>query len=329
MNCARSAHRSRRSRQGRIAGGVMIWRPMVKKAVVARSTAALQSSISRTRSALRRSHAPREAIIVIAGAPLRVRSQRQMIGVNKRAAHDYIETVTSGIDALTRSNRFISTANSRPLWQRVIAGERLPKRLARRPKCEGTVEDHRKIALDVRELIRNRVFERRVGSVFHLDLAYPWLRIMRLNSSSLDLELVTGRIVVVPLVSANCGVMGERIRLACPLCARRVCTLYYLEPRLACRRCNGLWYAAQRTSSSARKALAKRKIRRKLGNYGQLWAASTRQSRAACGGEPMRAIVRRWTGSSASSVIDRYLSTSLTASMPAVHRSRPGRRCRR
>ena len=47
----------------------MIWRPMVKKAVVARSTAALQSSISRTRSALRRSHAPREAIIVIAGAP--------------------------------------------------------------------------------------------------------------------------------------------------------------------------------------------------------------------------------------------------------------------
>ena len=31
----------------------------------------------------------------------------------------------------------------RALWQRVLAGERLPKRLSRRPKCEGTVEDHR------------------------------------------------------------------------------------------------------------------------------------------------------------------------------------------
>ena len=36
---------------------------------------------------------------------------------------------------------------------------------------------------------------------------------------------------------------------------------------------NGLWYAAQRTSSYGRKALAKQKIRRKLGDYGQLWAA--------------------------------------------------------
>ena len=35
---------------------------------------------------------------------------------------------------------------------------------------------------------------------------------------------------------------------------------------------NGLWYAAQRTSSYGRKALAKQKIRRKLGDYGQLWA---------------------------------------------------------
>ena len=129
------------------------------------------------------------------------------------------------------------------------------------------------IALDVRELIRHRVFERRVGSEFNLNLAYPWLRVMRLNSSSLDLQLVSGRAVSVPLVRASCGVMGQRMRLECPLCARRVCTLYYLEPRLACRRCNGLWYAAQRTSSYGRKALAKRKIRRKLGDYGQLWAA--------------------------------------------------------
>ena len=155
-----------------------------------------------------------------------------------------------------------------------MAGERLPKDLfPAKSKCHRTVEDHRNIALDVRELIRKRVFEQPVGSVFHLNLAYPWLRVMRLNSSSLDLELVTGRAVSVPLVSAGCGVMGERMRLECPLCGRRVCTLYYLEPRLACRRCNGLWYAAQCTSSYGRSALAKRKRRRKLGDYGQLWAA--------------------------------------------------------
>ena len=170
------------------------------------------------------------------------------------------------------------TPNERPcvpkaLWQRVLAGERLPKRLSRRPKCEGTVEDHRAIALDVRELIRKRVFEQPEGSTFRLNMAFPWLRVMRLNSSSLDLQLVTGRSVIVPLVSASCGVMGQRMRLECPLCARRVCTLYYLEPRLACRRCNGLWYATQRTGSYGRKALAKRKIRGKLGDYGQLWAA--------------------------------------------------------
>ena len=165
------------------------------------------------------------------------------------------------------------TVEPKPLWQRVLAGERLPKRQSRHPKCEGTIEDHRTIALDVRELIRKRVFEQPAGSVFHLNIAFPWLRLMRLNSASLDLELVTGRTINVPLVSATCGVMGQRMRLECPLCARRICTLYHLEPRLACRRCNGLWYAAQRTSSYGRRALAKRKIRRKLGDYGQLWAA--------------------------------------------------------
>jgi hypothetical protein len=59
-----------------------------------------------------------------------------------------------------------STAEHRPLWQRLIAGERLPKRLFRHPKCEGTIEDHRMIALDVRELIRKHVFDRPVGSAF-------------------------------------------------------------------------------------------------------------------------------------------------------------------
>ncbi len=155
-----------------------------------------------------------------------------------------------------------------------MAGERLPKRpLIAKSKCEGTVEDHRNIAFDVRELIRKGVFEQPVGTVFRSNIAFPWLRLMRLNSSSLDLELVSGRVVIVPLVWAACGIMGRRMRLACPLCGRRVCTLYYLEPRLACRRCNGLWYAAQRTSSFGRKALAKRKIRRKLGGYGQISSA--------------------------------------------------------
>ena len=101
----------------------------------------------------------------------------------------------------------------------MTTNERPPKRLSRRPKCEGTVEDHRNIALDVRELIRKHVFEQRVGSVFRPNIAYPWLRVMRLRSSSLDLKLVSGRVVIVPLVSAGCGVMGERMRLECPLCA--------------------------------------------------------------------------------------------------------------
>jgi hypothetical protein len=155
-----------------------------------------------------------------------------------------------------------------------MVGQRLPKDLSKaKSKCEGTVEDHRGIALDVRELIRQRVFDNPVGSAFRLNLAYPWLRVMQLNSSSLHLQLVTGRIVVVPLVSASCGVMGQQMRLECPLCARRVCTLYHLHGRVACRRCQGLWYATQRTSSYGRKSLAKRKVRRKLGDYGQLWAA--------------------------------------------------------
>jgi hypothetical protein len=165
-------------------------------------------------------------------------------------------------------------AEPRAWWQRVIAGERLPNGLLNsKSKCEGTVEHHRMIALDVRELIRRHMFHQPVGSVFRPGLAYPWLRVMRLNSSSLDLQLVTGRTVIVPLVWASCGVVGERMRLECPLCGQRVCTLYHLDGRVACRHCNGLWYAAQRTSSTARKFLTKRKIRRKLGDYGQFPSA--------------------------------------------------------
>ena len=98
------------------------------------------------------------------------------------------------------------------------------------------------------------------------------MRLTRLQLSHIDLELVTGRVVSVPLVRADCGVMGDRMRLKCPLCDRRIVLLYHLEGRLACRRCNGLRYEAQRTSSYGRQALTRQKIRRKLGDYGQLWA---------------------------------------------------------
>jgi hypothetical protein len=166
-----------------------------------------------------------------------------------------------------------SAAEPKAWWQHAIAGEQLPNPVFRRPKCEGTVEDHRNIALDVRELIRKHVFERPVGSVFRLNIAFPWLRVMRLNSSTLDLELVTGRTIVVPLVWTSCGVVGQRMRLKCPLCGRRLCVLYHLHGRVACRHCHDLWYAAQRISSVARKYLTRRKIRRKLGDYGQIPSA--------------------------------------------------------
>jgi hypothetical protein len=91
------------------------------------------------------------------------------------------------------------TNQPKALWQRVALGERLPNSpLVAKWKCEGAIEDHRTIALDVRELIRKHVFDQPVGSVFRLNIAFPWLRVMRLNSSSIDLELVTGRTVVVP-----------------------------------------------------------------------------------------------------------------------------------
>jgi hypothetical protein len=166
------------------------------------------------------------------------------------------------------------TKQPKAWWQRAIAGERLANPVFRRPKCEGTIEDHRPVALDVRELIRKHVFHQPVGSIFRPSIAFPWVRMMRLKSSSIDLELVTGRTVNVPLVWASCGVMGERMRLQCPLCGRRVCALYHLHGRVACRHCNSLSYTAQRISSTARKFLTKRKIRRKLGDYGQVPSAS-------------------------------------------------------
>jgi hypothetical protein len=180
-----------------------------------------------------------------------------------------------GSNAVTRGKRANrSAAAPKAWWQKALAGQPAPKNLIRpKSKCDGAIEDHRNIALDVRELIRQHVFDQQVGSLFALSLRFPWLRVMRLNSCHLDLELRTGRTVMVPLGWASCGVVGERMRLECPLCRRRVCALYHLHGRVACRTCNGLWYAAQRTSSSGRKFQAMRKIRRKLGDYGQISSA--------------------------------------------------------
>jgi hypothetical protein len=49
-------------------------------------------------------------------------------------------------------------------WQTVFASEPVPKgSLITKSKCDGTIEDHRNVALDVRELIRKHVFERPVA----------------------------------------------------------------------------------------------------------------------------------------------------------------------
>ena len=137
----------------------------------------------------------------------------------------------------------------------------------------GTIEDHRAIALDVRELMRKRVFGRPVGSAFALQLRFPWLRMMRLEASCLHLELVTGRTVIVPLVWASCGVMGERMRLECPLCGRAFARSNTSNQgsRVGTAIAFGMPHSG--SVSTARKFLTKRKIRRKLGDYGQIRAA--------------------------------------------------------
>ena len=71
-----------------------------------------------------------------------------------------------------RSDR--SVTEPKAWWQRVLAGESLPKNFFRqKSQCGGTVEDHRNIALDVRELIRHRVFDQPVGSIFRLNMRFP------------------------------------------------------------------------------------------------------------------------------------------------------------
>jgi hypothetical protein len=121
-----------------------------------------------------------------------------------------------------------------PWWQRVLAGERLPKRLSRHPK-------------------------------------------------------------------SSCGVMGQRMRLECPLCGCRVCTLYHT---ISTAESLVVVVMAFGMRDSAAAAMAERRwpnVKFVAGlattaNYGP---PSTHQSRAACGGGRTLVIVRRWNVSSA------------------------------
>jgi hypothetical protein len=143
------------------------------------------------------------------------------------------------------------------------------------PRCSGTVEDHRGVAFDVRDrAIRNSgLLDLPAGFVLRNAIAWPWIKQIRtVPGNAVELTLQNGRTERVSLVSVACGFTGSRPRLECPRCSQRVCKLYCLNMRLVCRKCEGLWYASQRTSSQGRKFLARRKIRRKLGDYGQLRA---------------------------------------------------------
>ena len=146
----------------------------------------------------------------------------------------------------------------------------------RLPRCRGTIEDHRGLTFDVRDrALRNSgLLDLPVGYVWRNAIAWPWItQIRTVWGDAIELTLQNGRTERVGLVSVPCGFAGSRLRLECPRCRRRVCKLYYLDAQIVCRRCGQLWYAAQRTSSNGRKFLAMRKIRRKLGDYGQFSAA--------------------------------------------------------
>src|SRR6516225_10878073 len=145
-------------------------------------------------------------------------------------------------------------------------------RRVRRPRCSGTVEDHRLLAFDVRDrALRNSgMLDLPPGYVLRNAIAWPWIKQIRtVRDNAVEFTLGNGRIERVGLASVACGFAGPQLRFECPRCSQRVCKLYYLNMRLVCRKCEGLWYASQRTSSKGRKFLAKRKIRRKLGDYGQ------------------------------------------------------------
>ena len=142
------------------------------------------------------------------------------------------------------------------------------------PRCRGTVEDYRGLTFDIhdRALCNSGLLNLPAGYVLRNRIAWPWIKQIRAEAGAIEITLRDGHAEHIGLVWVWCGVMGSRLRLVCPCCHQPVCKLYYLDGRLACRKCGRLWYAAQRKSAKGRKHLAMRKIRRKLGDYGQLWA---------------------------------------------------------
>ena len=127
-----------------------------------------------------------------------------------------------------------------------------------------TVEEFRGTALDVRELYRHRVFVQPVGSVWRdCALTWPWLRWFRLGSASLELELLNGRQLTVPLIWTECGIFN-RYWLVCPLCQRTVRLLYGIDERCACQRCARGWpeipQSAQNSAKARRDAIAAHEV---------------------------------------------------------------------
>jgi hypothetical protein len=72
------------------------------------------------------------------------------------------------MDKMKRSKLQVRITNQpKAWWQRALAGERPPKNLFKaKSKCEGTVEDHRNIALDARELTRKQCLSSRWARFF-------------------------------------------------------------------------------------------------------------------------------------------------------------------
>jgi hypothetical protein len=147
------------------------------------------------------------------------------------------------------------------------------------------------MALDVRDrALRNSgLLDLPPGYVLRNAIAWPWIKQVRtVWGNAIEFTHGNGRTEHVSLVSVCCGFAGSRLRLECPRCRQRVCRLYYLNMRLVCRKCEGLWYASQRTSSKGRKFLEASSVT--MASTGR-WMSH--QNRVVCGGGLMLATVRR------------------------------------
>ena len=144
------------------------------------------------------------------------------------------------------------------------------------PRCRGTVEDYRGLTFDIRarSLRNSGLLDLPAGYVWRNAIAWPWIKQIRTEGGGIEITFRDGRAEHIGLAWVRCGVMGSQLRLVSPCCQRPVCKLYHLDGRLACRKCGRLRYDAQRKSAKGRKHLAMRNIRRKLGDYGQLWAVT-------------------------------------------------------